>query len=61
MYVSYGYGDEEDNIEEHYIYDDDIDVFVNRSKGMMRVEAPVDKPLTKEQIIEICKKFATDM
>lgn len=46
--------------EKHYVYDDDIDVFINEEDGVIRVEAPADKPLTHEQIIDICKKYTRD-
>ena len=42
---------------EHYIKDDDIEIFVNRDKGVIRIEAPENKKLSQDDIIEICREF----
>lgn len=42
---------------EHYKYTEDIDVFINRKDGVIRVEAPEDAELSQGEIVEICKKY----
>ena len=43
---------------EQYTYDEDIIVTINRNAGVIKIEAPTERDLSKDEIIEICKKFA---
>lgn len=43
---------------EQYTYREDVIITVNRNAGVIKIEAPTDKDLTQEEIIDICTKFA---
>lgn len=43
---------------EQYVYDEDIIITINRNAGVIKIEAPTERDLSKDEIIEICKKFA---
>lgn len=45
------------NVIEMYTYDEDIRVFINRDKGLIKIETPKHKELTREQIVDICTQY----
>ena len=44
-----------------YKYDDEIFVFYNVETGTIKIEAPVERDLTQQEIVEICKTVYNEM